>query len=432
VPPTITTQPANQIVTAGQTATFSVVAAGTAVLSYQWTKNGTNISGATNSSYTTPATTTTDSGALFAVRVSNAAGSVTSNNATLTVNSSTGTTTVVLQDGLNGYGGTRDTYIYQAWPTTNLGAQNTLLFDSVDHVLVRFAIFQFEGGPVPNGASIDSATLALYKSYYYNHTFNAQRVLRNWQESQATWNNANSTTAWSTPGASGSGSDILATVDGQGSVDWNPALLSINVTPGVQAFASGTANYGWELVNAGGNANTIKFYSREYSADPTLRPKLTVTYHGGTTALTVAPAIASVSAIPSVLTVSKLQGVVNFAANGRDSLSIQAVIPNLPADFTPAGQTVLLSVNGARASFTLDAKGRGKSAQGSFALKAGHFTARFQNGTWVGALGLNPDADAANEKLSFDATLWIGGNIYAATVTAPCTAKAKVGAKFKK
>ena len=83
--PTITTQPANQTVTAGQTATFSVVASGTG-LSYQWRKNGTNISGATSSSYTTPATATTDSGSTFSVVVSNAGGSVTSNNATLTVN----------------------------------------------------------------------------------------------------------------------------------------------------------------------------------------------------------------------------------------------------------------------------------------------------------------------------------------------------------
>src|SRR5713101_4870172 len=49
--PTITTQPANQTVTAGQTASFTVVAGGTAPLSYQWQKNGVNIAGATSSSY---------------------------------------------------------------------------------------------------------------------------------------------------------------------------------------------------------------------------------------------------------------------------------------------------------------------------------------------------------------------------------------------
>jgi len=87
VAPSITTQPGNQTVTAGQTATFSVLATGTAPLSYQWRKSGTNISGANANSYTTPATTTADSGSTFSVVVSNSAGSVTSNSASLTVNS---------------------------------------------------------------------------------------------------------------------------------------------------------------------------------------------------------------------------------------------------------------------------------------------------------------------------------------------------------
>ncbi len=83
--PTITTQPVSQTVTAGQPATFSVTATGTAPLSYQWQKGVTPISGATGASYITPPTTGGDNGALFRVVVSNAAGSVTSTAATLTV-----------------------------------------------------------------------------------------------------------------------------------------------------------------------------------------------------------------------------------------------------------------------------------------------------------------------------------------------------------
>ena len=86
VAPTITSQPASQTINAGQTATFSVTASGTAPLSYQWFQNGTAIGGATSSSYTTPAETVSNSGTQFSVTVSNSAGSVTSNNATLTVN----------------------------------------------------------------------------------------------------------------------------------------------------------------------------------------------------------------------------------------------------------------------------------------------------------------------------------------------------------
>jgi hypothetical protein len=85
VAPTITTQPANQTVMVGQTATFTVLATGTAPLSYQWQKNSTNIAGATASSYTTPATTSADNGANFDVVISNIAGNQTSAMATLTV-----------------------------------------------------------------------------------------------------------------------------------------------------------------------------------------------------------------------------------------------------------------------------------------------------------------------------------------------------------
>jgi hypothetical protein len=87
VGPSITTQPANQTVTVGLTATFSVVAAGTAPLMYQWQKNNANISGATAASYTTPATVSGDNGATFRVMVTNPVTSITSNSAILTVNS---------------------------------------------------------------------------------------------------------------------------------------------------------------------------------------------------------------------------------------------------------------------------------------------------------------------------------------------------------
>jgi Immunoglobulin domain len=85
--PAITSQPASQTVAPGQTAIFSVTATGTPPPTYQWQKNGANITGATSSSYTTPPTTTADSGEQFSVVASNSLGNVTSNAATLTVNS---------------------------------------------------------------------------------------------------------------------------------------------------------------------------------------------------------------------------------------------------------------------------------------------------------------------------------------------------------
>src|SRR5947208_13522052 len=62
VAPAITTQPASQTVSAGQTATFTVAATGTAPLSYQWQKNGTAIGAATAASYTAPPSTSPNNG----------------------------------------------------------------------------------------------------------------------------------------------------------------------------------------------------------------------------------------------------------------------------------------------------------------------------------------------------------------------------------
>src|ERR1035438_8527670 len=99
IPPTITSQPIGATVTLGQTATFSVTASGTGTLSYQWKKNSAAITGATASSYTTPATVAGDNGAMFSVVVSNSAGNTASNTVMLTVTSSVPTTFYVDPNG---------------------------------------------------------------------------------------------------------------------------------------------------------------------------------------------------------------------------------------------------------------------------------------------------------------------------------------------
>jgi hypothetical protein len=82
--PTITTQPANETVVPGQHALFSVVATG--ATGYQWSKNGTAVSGATNSTYYTPALAASNAGDTYTVAVTNSAGTATSNSAMVSIN----------------------------------------------------------------------------------------------------------------------------------------------------------------------------------------------------------------------------------------------------------------------------------------------------------------------------------------------------------
>ena len=83
--PTITAQPASQIVTVGASVTFTVTAFGSSPLSYFWSRNSAPIAGATGSSYTNNNVQLSDSGSQFSCLVSNAYGTALSSNAVLTV-----------------------------------------------------------------------------------------------------------------------------------------------------------------------------------------------------------------------------------------------------------------------------------------------------------------------------------------------------------
>jgi hypothetical protein len=84
-PVTILVDPQSSTNNPGSAASFMVTASGTAPLNYQWQKNATNITAATNASYTIAAVASNDAGGYRCV-VSNALGAATSGVATLTVN----------------------------------------------------------------------------------------------------------------------------------------------------------------------------------------------------------------------------------------------------------------------------------------------------------------------------------------------------------
>ena len=91
--PTIVTQPVGEVVTAGGTTSFSVVASGTPTLTYQWYRIpagqtvGTAVAGATSATYNVPssATTTANDQDQYYVKVSNAYGQAISEPASLAV-----------------------------------------------------------------------------------------------------------------------------------------------------------------------------------------------------------------------------------------------------------------------------------------------------------------------------------------------------------
>lgn len=220
---------------------------------------------------------------LTAIATDNSGASTVS--APVTVNVVTGGTagTVVLQRGVNGYAGSADTYLSSYHKSLSFGS-NSIMQDSKSYysMMARFAIFQSEGGPIPDGATIQSARLAFYKYSSYNMVYGVHRVLKNWSEGTANWSQTGASGAWSEGGGNGSGTDYQATPDATASSSFDPGWIEFDVTASVQQMGGSTptGNFGWRLRAISGYTSALKkFHTSEYGGSIDLRPKLTITYH---------------------------------------------------------------------------------------------------------------------------------------------------------
>ena len=359
-PPTVAlTSPASgAAITLGAGLTLAATAADTdgSVSKVEFFANGVLVATDTAAPYS-QAWTPSSAGAyaLTAVATDNALGTATSTTVNVTVNPPAGGLTVVLQRGLGGYSGAADTYLDRYLTTTVRGGSSTLnLAPATYFPLVRFAIFQAEGGPVPNGATIQSATLSLYKSYY-SDTLRLNALLKPWTESGATWNQASTGQPWAAPGAAGAGTDHNAVVDAQVSPGWDPGWVNLDVTARVAQWAGSGGNHGWRMTQTTTGSNTKVFNASE-TGDGTLRPKLTVVYAGGsgnvppTVSLTSPSASASITLGASFTLAATANdadgtvGRVDFYANGQLA-GFDTTAP-YTLDWTPsaAGNYVLTAV----------------------------------------------------------------------------------------
>jgi hypothetical protein len=191
---------------------------------------------------------------------------------------------ITLQEGLNGYTGVADIFLSRVSTEGNKNGRNNLDVTNSNTaimrvILIRFAIFKSDGGPVPGGAKIDSATLSLYQASSSNgiHKLTARRLLVPWSETEATGYLATSGAKWNEPCANGAGTDMAVTADGDCAVPSTEGWHDFDVTAGVQAFASGNANHGWRVCSETLGYCRKSFVSSESSPD-SQRPRLTIRF----------------------------------------------------------------------------------------------------------------------------------------------------------
>ncbi|MCP3870586.1 MAG: DUF4347 domain-containing protein, partial [Gammaproteobacteria bacterium] len=169
-----------------------------------------------------------------------------------------------------GYTGTVDTYVDNENPAdTNIGTQDDLTTnDGKRQVLIRFDdLFARNGGPIPDYAIINSATLTLDVSGQNSSAdIDIHRMLNSWDET-STWNSLSN-------GVSLDGTEAVVTAEA--SEDGGDASAVFDVTGSVSAWSWGSGvNYGWVLVSDDGSDWKATSSEKSTLAE---RPLLSVDY----------------------------------------------------------------------------------------------------------------------------------------------------------
>jgi len=201
-------------------------------------------------------------------------------------------TTITFQQGASSYSGCVDTFLYGGATTTNEDTLSLLVKTSASDGSKRDTLIKFDISSIPAGSTIDTVTLTLYISanqgaangvlYIYDN-------LRNWAETQATWNVYTTGNNWTTAGARSSGNDLTGTWGSATGALSNVTILSSTVSttvvlPTASAFVSsvqtaldGSGTVNWELVQRNTDNNTWTFSDSE-DATSGNRPILTIDY----------------------------------------------------------------------------------------------------------------------------------------------------------
>jgi PKD repeat protein len=250
------------------------------------------------------------------------------------------------------------------------------------------------------------------------------------------------------PPPPGGGGSTPPSVNSPPGASTSPIVVNVPVTfsAGATDPTGGTLTYQWNFGD--GSSGSGSSATHTYTAPGSYTVTVTITSSNG--GVTTSTLNINVQAAMIPMSVAKMQGAVKFSAPSHDTVSVSGTIPNLPKLFDPTGQTLIVNVSGASVTFTLDSKGRGKTAQGSIALKlkpsvrnkatskmefqGGNvtFTLKLQHGTWAAAWGMNSASTVSNSPMPLDAQIQLAGNTYDAPVTVQYSGKAHVSGKFKK
>ena len=137
--------------------------------------------------------------------------------------------TVSFQDGVDGYSGTRDTWLHSNQPTSNFGSAVTLEVDGSPDQSILLA---WDVTSIPAGSSIQSVDITVDVTNTSSQDYEFYELNRPWVENEATFNEYASGQSWQVAGADGSsdrGSTVLGAILGSAKGPFTVGLSAAGV-----------------------------------------------------------------------------------------------------------------------------------------------------------------------------------------------------------
>ena len=185
---------------------------------------------------------------------------------------------VILQQGLQGYTGARDTFLDATNPEANYGSgqQLNIRWPESNAPLVAFDASQF-----PTNTQILSAKLRLYvvSGGGASMQVRAFQVLRPWAADRATWSEASQGLAWAEPGANGVGTDREEESCGQATLMGADRWCEIDISAAFREWvARPDENHGLLLQGEAFVSKRYQFASSDLVWPSEQRPLVAVEY----------------------------------------------------------------------------------------------------------------------------------------------------------
>ncbi|MGQ9493171.1 MAG: DNRLRE domain-containing protein [Anaerolineae bacterium] len=186
-------------------------------------------------------------------------------------------TTVVLQQGNNGYLGSEDTYIYQYDPDGNYCTGDIFRLGYKQQFA---ALLYFDLSSIPADAILTRATLQIYATAWSGADISvgAYAIARTTTLCQTTWKLAQMGNPWGQPGGNDTTSDRRALAESTLTTSGPRKWYSFDLTALVQGWINGSVVNNGILLRATYSTNSFHFASAQ-NVDTSLRPKLIITYH---------------------------------------------------------------------------------------------------------------------------------------------------------